>query len=230
MMFVMRIAPELVASLAGKQLISALRISMEFNVSKNTRIRRATQFQKSLRTYMSAIGAIDEEDIMDKSKGDALSKGIALAQGLCTIIWLLWRWKPLDVQRPIVVARSDPEFDPLQEGNDTAAPNKLYRVYAEVLLPILIPSFHSMSMEFRNTEAYSYTTFAALFGASITFGGIHWVTWNALFPSVAKMWMWRMRSVFIAGFPVLTPLSELVFRAEIAHTFFLIGLGVYPLC
>ncbi|KAJ7811850.1 hypothetical protein B0H13DRAFT_2472202 [Mycena leptocephala] len=75
---------------------------------------------------------VDAEDIMDKSKGDALSKGLAMVQGLwfttqCVarahqpfavtelevatlafavvniFIWLLWWEKPLDVQRQIVV-------------------------------------------------------------------------------------------------------------------------------
>jgi hypothetical protein len=81
---------------------------------------------------LAAIRNIDVEDIMDKSKGDALSKGLALAQGLwfcvqyfgrihqhlavtqlevatlafavvSVFIWALWWGKPLDVQRPIVV-------------------------------------------------------------------------------------------------------------------------------
>ncbi|KAJ7769060.1 hypothetical protein B0H14DRAFT_3165054 [Mycena olivaceomarginata] len=81
---------------------------------------------------LAAIRSIDAEDIMDKSKGDALSKGLALAQGLwfcvqyfgrihqhlavtqlevatlafaivSVFIWVLWWGKPLDVQRPIVI-------------------------------------------------------------------------------------------------------------------------------
>ncbi|KAJ7228057.1 hypothetical protein C8J57DRAFT_1583568 [Mycena rebaudengoi] len=76
------------------------------------------------------------EDMKDKSKGDALSKGVASAQGawfmtqclarlaqnlpvseleIATLafavvnvfIWLLWWNKPLDVQRPIVVIPLD---------------------------------------------------------------------------------------------------------------------------
>jgi hypothetical protein len=82
--------------------------------------------------FVAGIKNVDTEDIMDKSKGDALSKGLALAQGLwfttqCVarvhqrlavtelevatlafavvnvFIWLLWWDKPLDVQRQIVV-------------------------------------------------------------------------------------------------------------------------------
>jgi hypothetical protein len=82
--------------------------------------------------FLAGIKNVDAEDIMDKSKGDALSKGLAMVQGLwfttqCLarvhqhlavtelevatlafavvniFIWLLWWDKPLDVQRQIVV-------------------------------------------------------------------------------------------------------------------------------
>jgi hypothetical protein len=82
--------------------------------------------------FLAGIKKINAEDIMDKSKGDALSKGLAIVQGLwfttqClarvhqhltvtelevatlafavvnVFIWLLWWDKPLDVQRQIVV-------------------------------------------------------------------------------------------------------------------------------
>jgi hypothetical protein len=82
--------------------------------------------------FLAAIRDVEVADIMDKSKGDALSKGLALAQGLwfCVqyfarihqhlavtqlevatlafavvnvFIWGLWWGKPLDVQRPIVI-------------------------------------------------------------------------------------------------------------------------------
>ncbi|KAJ7919456.1 hypothetical protein B0H13DRAFT_244966 [Mycena leptocephala] len=82
--------------------------------------------------YVTAIKNIKAGDIEDKSKGDTLSKGLALLQGLwfmaqclariCQhipmtelevatlafqflniLIWLLWWHKPLDVQRPILI-------------------------------------------------------------------------------------------------------------------------------
>jgi hypothetical protein len=85
--------------------------------------------------FLAGIKNVDAEDIMDKSKGDALSKGLAMVQGLwfttqClarvsqhlavtelevatlafavvnVFIWLLWWNKPLDVQRQIVVGPS----------------------------------------------------------------------------------------------------------------------------
>ncbi|KAJ7247534.1 hypothetical protein C8J57DRAFT_1080719 [Mycena rebaudengoi] len=87
--------------------------------------------------FLKAIQNIEAVDIMDKSKGDALSKGVALAQGLwfttqCLarvhqrlavteleittlafavvniFVWLLWWDKPFDVQRPIVLGPPKP--------------------------------------------------------------------------------------------------------------------------
>lgn len=87
--------------------------------------------------FLAGIKNVDVEDIMDKSKGDALSKGLAMVQGLwfttqClarvhqhlavtelevatlafavvnVFIWLLWWNKPLDVQRQIVVGPAKP--------------------------------------------------------------------------------------------------------------------------
>jgi hypothetical protein len=86
--------------------------------------------------YLAAIQSIREEDIEDKSKGDLLSKGVVLLQGLwftaqClarllqhlpltklevatlafqfvnVIIWFLWLKKPLDVQQPILLGPAD---------------------------------------------------------------------------------------------------------------------------
>ncbi|KAJ7366325.1 hypothetical protein DFH08DRAFT_1003099 [Mycena albidolilacea] len=86
--------------------------------------------------YLAAIRSIRVEDIEDKSKGDSLSKGVVLLQGLwftiqCLarvqqhlpltelevatlafqfvniFIWLLWWHKPLDVQQPISLGPAD---------------------------------------------------------------------------------------------------------------------------
>ncbi|KAJ7874549.1 hypothetical protein B0H14DRAFT_3859811 [Mycena olivaceomarginata] len=100
--------------------------------------------------YLEAIRSVDAEDIKDKSKGDALSKGVALAQSLwftvqClarvhqhlvltelevatlafavvnVFIWLLWWNKPLDVQRPMAVGPPVGPPKPLKERPITPA-------------------------------------------------------------------------------------------------------------
>jgi hypothetical protein len=96
-----------------------------------------TEEQLRLRPkYLAAIRSIRVEDIEDKSKGDLLSKGVVLLQGLwftaqCLTrllqhlpltelevetlafqfvnlaIWFLWLHKPLDVQQPIILGPAD---------------------------------------------------------------------------------------------------------------------------
>ncbi|KAJ7700322.1 hypothetical protein B0H17DRAFT_907298, partial [Mycena rosella] len=150
MMLVAVIAPELMVCFAARQFLTARWFSkIEFGVSIThgfffsmggfvSWIGHPIATKKQIEDpllgpeYLSAIKKIDTEDIMDKSKGDALSKGVALVQGLWFTVqclarfsqhlpvteleiatlafavvnfftWLLWWGKPLDVQRPIPV-------------------------------------------------------------------------------------------------------------------------------
>jgi len=149
MMLIAVIAPELVVGFAGRQFYVARRLSKEYGFSRTHGyffcmggfvssagypVATKQQLEDPLLgpDFLAAIQDVDAEDIMDKSKGDALSKGLALVQGLwfttqClarvhqhleitalevatlafavvnVFIWLLWWGKPLDVQRPILV-------------------------------------------------------------------------------------------------------------------------------
>ncbi|KAJ7687337.1 hypothetical protein B0H14DRAFT_2421725, partial [Mycena olivaceomarginata] len=141
------IAPELMAGFAARQILDARWFSKKYNVSVthgfffamggfvSTSGHHPIATKKQLRLhpeYLAAIRSIREEDIEDKSKGDLLSKGLVLLQGLwftaqClarflqhlpltelevetlafqfvnVIIWFLWLKKPLDVQQPILL-------------------------------------------------------------------------------------------------------------------------------
>ncbi|KAJ7130488.1 hypothetical protein C8R44DRAFT_614159, partial [Mycena epipterygia] len=153
MMLIAVIAPELMVGFAVRQLLAARKfvkvfkeqkppiaitlthgffISMGGFVSRKghpiVTVEQLTQNSE----YMSAIHDVEAEDISDKSKGDAFTKGIALLQGLwfstqCLarlhqhlpitqlevatlafavvniLIWSLWWAKPLGVERPILV-------------------------------------------------------------------------------------------------------------------------------
>ncbi|KAJ7910778.1 hypothetical protein B0H13DRAFT_2485055 [Mycena leptocephala] len=149
MMLFTVIAPELMVGFAARQFFAASSLSKEFGFSKthgfffcmggfvsSTGYPIATKKQLADPDlgpeFLTGIKNIDTEDIMDKSKGDALSKGLAMVQGLwfttqCLarvhqhlavtelevatlafavvniFIWWLWWNKPLDVQRQIVV-------------------------------------------------------------------------------------------------------------------------------
>ncbi|KAJ7910812.1 hypothetical protein B0H13DRAFT_2272304 [Mycena leptocephala] len=149
MMLIAVIAPEIMVGFAARQFFAAGVLSKEFGFSKthgfffcmggfvsSTGYPIVTKKQLADpelgAEFLAGIKNVDAEDIMDKSKGDALSKGLAIAQGLwfttqClarvhqhlavtelevatlafamvnVFIWLLWWNKPLDVQRQIVV-------------------------------------------------------------------------------------------------------------------------------
>ncbi|KAJ7729895.1 hypothetical protein B0H16DRAFT_1330118, partial [Mycena metata] len=228
--------------------------------------------EKQLPAYISAIQKIKKADIEDKSKGDTLSKGVAIAQGLWFVtqclarasqhlpltelevatlafavlsvaIRLLWLHKPLDVQQPIVVARSEVEMDPIQEEDITPMNNdsndfsdKIRGIfgghdYYHPISSTSVPSFYSIEIDGK--DPYGLVTMAGVFGV----GSIHCAAWNALFPSMAEMWIWRISSVFIAAYPALTILLILAIDAwapdnDIATAvlvgFMVVGTVVYP--
>ncbi|KAJ6467461.1 hypothetical protein DFH09DRAFT_1294920 [Mycena vulgaris] len=153
MMLIAVIAPELMVGFAIRQFFAARRLSEEFAFSRThgfffamggfvSQIGHPITTLKQLKDpllgpeYVSAIWKVNVGDIMDKSKGDALSKGVALAQGLwfttqClarvhqhlpitelevatlafavlnVFTWLLWWGKPFDVQQTIVIGPAE---------------------------------------------------------------------------------------------------------------------------
>ncbi|KAF7370034.1 hypothetical protein MSAN_00633400 [Mycena sanguinolenta] len=185
-----------------------------------------------------AIRNVDDREIMNMSKGDALSKGVALLQGLWFIlqclarvhqrlvvtqlevatlafavvnvfIWLLWWNKPLDVQWPIVVGpptRPDTDTLPVQLPRSERFLSAIVG-YSEAdyhpLLSDSVPSFWSTTND--NAEAYSL-----LILVGTLFGAIHCTAWNAIFPTPAEMWIWRMSSLVVVVIPGLTFLLPLI--------------------
>ncbi|KAJ6509807.1 hypothetical protein DFH09DRAFT_1374632 [Mycena vulgaris] len=149
MMLMAVIAPEVMVGFAARQLLVAWRFSRKFKVplthgfffsmggfvlQTGHPITTMDQLEDPIfgEQYQKEICGVKAEDIMDKSKGDALSKGIALTQGLWFItqclarvhqhlpvtelevatlafavvnvfIWSIWWKKPLDVEQPIQI-------------------------------------------------------------------------------------------------------------------------------
>ncbi|KAJ7722096.1 hypothetical protein B0H16DRAFT_1601105 [Mycena metata] len=174
MMLMAVIAPEIMVFFAARQFFFARRFSKVHNVSlthgfffamggfvshnRQDPITTWEQLEAPLGAqYVADIQSIDTTTIMDRSKGDALSKGVALIQSLWFIIqclarasqqlpiielefatlafavvnifiWLLWWHKPLDVQCPIPIG-------PAEDFDDTASvPRK------NIVLPQLLAS------------------------------------------------------------------------------------------
>ncbi|KAJ7888375.1 hypothetical protein B0H14DRAFT_2693790 [Mycena olivaceomarginata] len=184
MMLVAVIAPEVMVGFATRQFVMA---------------RYGSNERSQLRIYASAIKEIQVGAIKDKSKGDALSKAVALFQGLWFItqciaratqhlpvmelevatlafavvnifIWLLWT--------PIILGTSEEGFAAQDSycpgvhasGNPTALTKFIFRLRS-MLEHVRIPS-----------------VVASFVGA--IFGAIHCAAWNSHFPSANEKWMW----------------------------------------
>ncbi|KAJ7620321.1 hypothetical protein FB45DRAFT_839551 [Roridomyces roridus] len=146
LMLIALIAPEIVVGFAARQFLAAQKLSKEFGLSKTHAFfftmggfvdsRGCVLYSKKdleEPELLRDISNIKIADILDKSKGDALSKGVALAQGLwfttqClarvhqhlvvtrleiatmafvlmnVFIWILWWNKPLEVQQQITLS------------------------------------------------------------------------------------------------------------------------------
>ncbi|KAJ7079006.1 hypothetical protein C8R44DRAFT_754723 [Mycena epipterygia] len=169
MMFIAVIAPELMAARRFSKEFAEkgfpITLTHGFFISMGGFVSHAEhpivtieQLTDNNNKYMSAIHDVEAEDISDKSKGDAFTKGIALLQGLwfgtqCLarlhqhlpitqlevvtlafavvniLIWSLWWAKPLGVDRPIMVG-SAVELD---ETEPTIQPLRIWDKFVGVL-------------------------------------------------------------------------------------------------
>ncbi|KAF7318760.1 hypothetical protein HMN09_00388300 [Mycena chlorophos] len=163
LMLVAVMAPEIMAGFAARQFVVAHKFSKEYDSSLTHGYffcmggfvdvdghPIVTYEQIEHAGFARAILAVPETTIQDKSKGDALSKGVALFQGLWFItqciartaqglpltelevatlafavvnvfIWALWWHKPLDVQEPIVIPLS--ALEPEQQSSAVVSPS-----------------------------------------------------------------------------------------------------------
>ncbi|KAF5357683.1 hypothetical protein D9758_007405 [Tetrapyrgos nigripes] len=183
---------------------------------------------------LSEIRATKVQDIEDKSKGDAVSKGLALLQTLWFLVQILtraiqhlpiseleiatvafailnllvyglWWYKPLDVQRPIMIGPGPGEYEisatswrqwfsfrkfmDLVFGQYSCEPEE------SISVPIVwVPVGNLGQAEFIMSGV------AAFIAASI-FGAIHCFAWNFSFPTSTEQMMWRISAAFIALFP-----------------------------
>ncbi|KAJ7860428.1 hypothetical protein B0H14DRAFT_3446095 [Mycena olivaceomarginata] len=234
MMLIAFIAPELMVGFAGRQFYVARRLSKgptdTFSAWADSRHPLAILLQTKQQLedpvlgpgFLAAIRDVDAEDIMDKSKGDALSKGLALAQGLwfmaqclarvqqhLTItalevatlafavvnvsIWLLWWGKPLDVQRPIVVG-------PPENGDWIGSLPPITGLYAE-FDPLSSSSVPLILALGAISETDNTGSLIAEGMVGMVFGAIHCIAWNSSFPTAEEKWMWRSCALVVAAIP-----------------------------
>ncbi|KAJ7364220.1 hypothetical protein DFH08DRAFT_949834 [Mycena albidolilacea] len=187
MMLIAVLAPEVIVAFAARQFFFARNLSEEYKIStthgffvsmggfvdsSGCPVATREQLDDPLvgSEFVAAMQSIDAGDIMDRSKGDALSKGLALAQGLwfCVqyfarihqhlavtqlevatlafavvnvFIWALWWGKPLDVQRPIVIGPPKAEEVDVTRSRD---------------LPVLVKFFGVISGLYEDFDGNKY--------------------------------------------------------------------------
>ncbi|KAF7345385.1 hypothetical protein MVEN_01556400 [Mycena venus] len=236
MMLIAVIAPELVVGFAGRQFYVARKLSKELGISRTHGyffcmggfvssagypVATKQQLEDSLfgPDFLAAIQDVDAEDIMDKSKGDALSKGLALVQGLWFVaqclarvhqhlaitaleaatlafavvnvfIWLLWWGKPLDVSRPIVIG-------PPKIG---AAPNSSSRITVVrlKLLERFLGAITGLYAEYDPFSSTSVPIFWALGAINETDNTVSLIAEGSV---VEEKWMWRCCALIVAAIP-----------------------------
>ncbi|KAJ7130439.1 hypothetical protein C8R44DRAFT_731962 [Mycena epipterygia] len=260
MMLIAVIAPELIVGFAARQLLASRRFSKGgfsitsthgFFISMGGFVSGdghpiATLKQLDNSEYIAAIGKVKPEDIRDKSKGDALSKGVALIQGLwftaqciarasqrlpvtelevatlafavvSIFMWLLWWSKPLDVEQPILVGPADQNVVPAQTPLQKPDPRHLhlgsldrfFGVFTGDYSPYLpiqatsVPTFWAMDWQEEVDRTELNIPFLIELLVGTIFGAIHCVAWNADFPSVVEMWMWRSSALLVAAIPAV---------------------------
>ncbi|KAJ7450795.1 hypothetical protein FB451DRAFT_1285150 [Mycena latifolia] len=238
MMLVAIIAPELIVGFAARQFFAARWFSKKFGFSRThgfflsmggfvSRLGRPIASIEQLDDpllgpgYLSDIHKIKVSDIMDKSKGDALSKGVALAQGLWfttvatlafavvnVFTWLFWWGKPLDVQQPIPVGHAEQPQE--ATGPMTRQLDLLDRFLGALLggyseynpaVSTSVPSFWSTPTPDDSDDALAAFFLECLVASA--FGAIHCTAWRVDFPSADEMWMWRACSLFVTAIPVI---------------------------
>ncbi|KAF7365585.1 hypothetical protein MVEN_00431900 [Mycena venus] len=267
MMLVAVIAPEVMAGFAARQFFDACWFSKEYAVSlthgffftmggfvSQNGHPIVKEEQLCLRPeYIKAIQRIRVEDIEDKSKGDSLSKGVILLQGLWFMIqclariqqhlpltelevatlafqfvnifiWLLWWHKPLDVQQPVLLTGTHTKDNELPHSSLRTNRQTWWReMIWEDFTPTRIitgdysdfdpesstsvPPFWSMDGPYHEYFPRNFIIVECAMGT--IFGAIHCAAWNATFPSVHEMLMWRSCSPVVAALPFLMTLSDM---------------------
>ncbi|KAF7324998.1 hypothetical protein MKEN_00542200 [Mycena kentingensis (nom. inval.)] len=184
------IAPELMVRLAGDQLTIARAFAKKYDVSLTHGFficmggfvdahghPLVTSEQLKTPGCIEAIQKISESAIEDKSKGDALSKGVAFCQTLWFVvqciartsqhlplteievatlafavvnvfIWVLWWAKPLDVQDPIVI--HIPANPDVTGGLATISRGSLRKTLRAILVGV---PYSALLFDPRNAEA-----------------------------------------------------------------------------
>jgi len=159
---------------------------------------------------------ITEEEIEDKSKADAFTKGFAMFQiswfivqyvarwangdprtqlevvafsftAINILIYILWWDKPFDVQKPLSVSSRASPIIYSEKGLREGS-----------ILGDALKSFTESMGELDDSQAW---VIGSLFLVGILFGGVHCFAWHFHFPTRAEELLWRVSAVYCTAYP-----------------------------
>ncbi|KAJ7148488.1 hypothetical protein C8R43DRAFT_889063 [Mycena crocata] len=273
MMLITVVAPEVMMGFAWRQFYAARSFEKDFKIPRShgffismggfvSRLgHNPVVVQKQFDTvpeYLADMRAVGEAEIMDKSKGDGLSKAVALIQGLwftiqclarvqqrlpvCeleittlafavvnTVIYWLWREKPLDVQVPILIGPRVETFKVESVDEEQSIPSTASQETVAVhagpwrsdvghaiggairgIYPDYKPTRYTSVPSFWSADdlrSKDKEPFIAECLVGTIFGAIHCAAWNADFLSVEEKWIWRATALLVAAVPGMVALA-----------------------
>ncbi|KAF5357695.1 hypothetical protein D9758_007404 [Tetrapyrgos nigripes] len=221
LMVVAVIAPEMMAGFALRQFIRAKKYSKEYALSLThgffismggfvTRqghhpIVEPEQFTEEI---LADIRATKAQDIEDKSKGDAVSKGLALVQTSWFLVQILTRaiqHLPITGLEISTVAFAVPNLSIMigPGPEEYEIPETFWRA-----APNDPEESTSVPTSWAGTVKWGQTDFVIFVVGSMVaclFGAIHCFSWNFSFPTSTEQMMWRISAAFVALSPSVFP-------------------------
>lgn len=180
----------------------------------------------------TAVVAISEEEVLDRSKGDGLGKLILVFQTLwfvtqylgrwidhlprsqlevmtlayailAVVVYFLWWHKPLNVRCPIVVSKVHPPPSTAHPPSPSAHPAPSIARY-----PPTFDHYPGVGLfNYRRLPEPSKTErFQAIMIVAVVaviFGGVHCLAWNFPFPTSEEKLVWRICAIFVTADPVV---------------------------
>ncbi|KAK6974507.1 hypothetical protein R3P38DRAFT_3335754 [Favolaschia claudopus] len=252
LMLIALIAPEIMVGFAARQWCLASRFSKKHGVSLTHGffffmggfvdadgyvIVDEKQLTESV---LTAIKAVSEAQIQDKSKRDGLAKLLAITQILrvvaqslarfnqdlaitslevatvayavvTTFTWVFWMDKPLDTDTPLRIG--DATRLPLSDRQHKRIGGHWQGIYGDESTDV--PAFFARCP----SHIIKNVIVPIECAVAIAFGAIHCIAWSATFPSTAQKWMWCSSALIVTAAPVpwlveAIPLSQSELRSQ----------------
>ncbi|KIK42237.1 hypothetical protein CY34DRAFT_805141 [Suillus luteus UH-Slu-Lm8-n1] len=172
------------------------------------------------------IPVITEADIEDRSKGDVISKGVAILQlvwfviqliarytqdlpvtlleidtlgvvALACIAYIFWWKKPKDIGRPYIVHWNSRTTAPPPRGSLT---NKYHSGKRR---SFVLPSLGANDGSLFGPHRAGIVSLITGCVSGMVFGGIHCLGWNFLFPRHTEQTLWRVASTGMTCSPLM---------------------------